>query len=217
VTRIFRFRFPNPHFPNRIRFPLTNIEMEIEMEFFRTFPSVFIARAGRPADGSAWRKERQDTMMRRIDAVADQSRAAASFFAAAAAAAAASGWAAGGQPRSWHSSAWPRSTCTGRRLSVSSLAPKADRRGGPGRPGSSESATVHTAGAEGTVNHASSVHVLLQRHAWHGMTHPITHGPLYCTTRVNRYKPCRRERDGPPLSPRVLHYTCTLCYVLPCL
>jgi hypothetical protein len=133
VTRIFRFRFPNPHFPNRIRFPLTNIEMEIEMEFFRTFPSVFIARAGRPADGSAWRKERQDTMMRRIDAVADQSRAAASFFAAAAAAAAASGWAAGGQPRSWHSSAWPRSTCTGRRLSVSSLAPKADRRGGPGR------------------------------------------------------------------------------------
>jgi hypothetical protein len=44
VTRIFRFRFPNPHFPNRIRFPLTNIEMEIEMEFFRPFPSVFIAR-----------------------------------------------------------------------------------------------------------------------------------------------------------------------------
>jgi hypothetical protein len=35
--------FPNPHFPNPIPFPPKNIETEVEMGFFRPFPSVFIA------------------------------------------------------------------------------------------------------------------------------------------------------------------------------
>jgi hypothetical protein len=35
--------FPNLHFPNPILFPLKNIETEVEIGFFRPFPSVFIA------------------------------------------------------------------------------------------------------------------------------------------------------------------------------
>jgi hypothetical protein len=34
--------FPNPHFPNRIPFPPKDIETEIEMVFFRPFPSVSV-------------------------------------------------------------------------------------------------------------------------------------------------------------------------------
>ena len=35
--------FPYPYFPNPIPFPPKNIETEVEMRFFRPFPSVFIA------------------------------------------------------------------------------------------------------------------------------------------------------------------------------
>jgi hypothetical protein len=35
--------FSNPHFPNPILFPPKNIETEVEIWFFRPFPSVFIA------------------------------------------------------------------------------------------------------------------------------------------------------------------------------
>ena len=35
--------FPYPYFPNPIPFPPKNIETEVEIRFFRLFPSIFIA------------------------------------------------------------------------------------------------------------------------------------------------------------------------------